>query len=135
MILHSLRLRIESQPCFARHNQIETNIINMKRVSDDEWIDYFDCLYFRNDETEARMLPKNASWWEKSKNPDPYRIPMTKEQFFEDRPWLTKDDKHYEDYIKNSMRISSEIRKEKADMWKENNFKTLKLLFLMKKLS
>jgi hypothetical protein len=105
----------------------------MKQVSDDDWINYFDLLYFRNDKTEARMLPKNASWWEKCENPDPYRIPMTKEQFFEDRPWLTKDDKHYEDYITKSMRISSQIRKEKANTWKKYNLKTLKALFLKKK--
>jgi hypothetical protein len=105
----------------------------MKEVSDGEWMEYFDVLYYNTNDTEARILPSTASWWERGMNPDPFRIPMTKEQFFEDRPWLTKNDKHYEDYIKKSIRISSRIRKEKANMWKRYDNNTLKALFLAKK--
>jgi hypothetical protein len=111
-------------------------IIIMKKNLERDMMFYFGCAYHSwPSQTTARIVPSDASWWERAKNIDPYRIPMTKEQFFEDRPWLPKDDKLYEDYITEDMRMSNEIRKEKVKMWREHTVFELDDLFLLKKTS
>jgi hypothetical protein len=62
-----------------------------------------------------------------------YKIPMTKDEFFEDRPWLEKDEKLYDEYLKEDIRLKVEMRKEKIAFWKKYSLEEVFRLFIAKK--
>ena len=62
-----------------------------------------------------------------------YYQPMTKEQFFEDRPWLQQDDQIYKDYLEERIINANEILHERKDQLVRYSFEERKQKLYEKK--
>jgi hypothetical protein len=62
-----------------------------------------------------------------------YKPPMTKDEFFKDRPWLEKDEKLYDEYIQEDIKFVNEMRGEKIAIWNKYSPTELVSKFIMKK--
>jgi hypothetical protein len=84
-----------------------------------------DCFHEVIEFTPGKFLPKIF-------NPL-YNPPMSKEEFFADRPWLEKDDKLYEEYIQEDVKQKNEAIAEKRRWFSKYNDRKMVEVFYLKK--
>jgi hypothetical protein len=105
-----------------------------KRLMDDAMI-YFDDFFAYTSRSDlvipwkCKIIPNVLL----NLSPDVYKIRISKEQFFEDRPWLEKVDKHYEDFLQEDIKQKNEVRREKLIFWRTHTNEEAYRLFMLKK--